>query len=492
VVVRVTQGRAAARKSGRIAGLVFALVWLSCAWFGSWEWNPNNATRMFAALSLVEQGDATIDEYAALTLDKAQFGAHSYSDKAPGTTLMAMPAIAIADRVSGQVAHDISIEMWHPATERFLKMRLRLATATTAALLTALAALALFDFGRTLGGSNGVGSDAAGVFAALGYGLGTPVWGWSTTLFGHAPVAALLVIATWAIWRGTEDARPSAGHAALAGGALGWTIVVEYPAAIPGIAIGLWALWRLRRWPLAESRNAILAAVAAGVVALIPLIAYNLLAFGTLFRLGYQGVVGFDGMKEGLFGLTYPKPWVLWEIVAGGKRGMIWVAPIALAGAAGLVAVIRDRSTRDLGILAASIVVLMFLYNAAYVYWDGGNSTGPRHAVPALGFLALGLPAIWRVARDVWAKAALVALLGASIGINLAIASAEIASGGKGDFPLWEDVVLHRFVEGELRTFPSEWSNWSTWQGLGLWAVLAGLVLAAILLLLRQEIDSTG
>ena len=60
------------------------LVWSSCAWFGSWEGNPNNATRLFAAISLVEDGDATIDEFSGLTIDKATFGGHVYLDKAPG------------------------------------------------------------------------------------------------------------------------------------------------------------------------------------------------------------------------------------------------------------------------------------------------------------------------------------------------------------------------------------------------------------------------
>ena len=43
---------------------LFLLVWFSCAWFGSWEGNPNNATRLFAAVSLVEDGELMRDRMA--------------------------------------------------------------------------------------------------------------------------------------------------------------------------------------------------------------------------------------------------------------------------------------------------------------------------------------------------------------------------------------------------------------------------------------------
>ena len=83
---------------------LFLLVWFSAAWFGSWELNPNNATRLFAAIRMVEDSTATIDPFAPLTIDKAQFGAHAYLDKAPGMTLMAMPAVAMTNAVMGDRA----------------------------------------------------------------------------------------------------------------------------------------------------------------------------------------------------------------------------------------------------------------------------------------------------------------------------------------------------------------------------------------------------
>ncbi|MGK6319052.1 hypothetical protein [Sphingomonas sp. DT-204] len=458
-----------------IGALLFALVWFSCVWFGSWEWNPNHATRLFAALSIVEQGDATIDEYQALTIDKARFGDRFYLDKAPGMTLMVLPAVAFADAATGQQAHDLSIQLYDPAFERFLRWRLRLAVATSVALLTALAALALFDWGGAIGGSTG-----AGLFAAIAYALGTPIWGWSTTLFGHAPVAALFVIAAWAAWRGSSGARVSTGLALLSGLALGWAVVVDYVAVIGGVAIGAWALWRLR--PYGFPIRPIVAALAGGLAALAVLAGYNLFAFHTPFRLGYQGVVGFEGMQQGLFGLTYPKPGVLFEILVGDRRGLMWVAPILVPAVIGCALMLRRRSTRDIGVLALAVAVLTLLYNASYAYWDGGNSTGPRHVVPMIGLLALGLAPLWGTAQS-RLKALLLAMLAGSIALNSVIASAEIMSGGREPFPLWSDVIRDRFLAGQLRTLPSEWFGWSVWSGYAAWWTVAALTAAGFAIL---------
>jgi len=468
------------RRRGRVAGLLFVLVWLSAAWFGSWEWNPNNAVRLFATLSIIEDGDATIDQFDGLTIDKARFGEHTYSDKAPGVTLMAIPAAAAVNAVTGVQSRDLSLSMYDAASGDFLKLRERAIAATTAAVLTAAAAVAVFALATGLGASLG-----AGVFAALAFALGTPMWGWSTTLFGHAPVAALFAVALWAAWRGTADARPSTGHAALVGGALGWAVVVEFSAVITGFAIGAYALWQLRRFAPRDRLRAGAAAAIPAALAAAVLVGYNLFAFGEPFRLGYQGVVGFDGMNQGLFGLTYPKRAVLWEITFGTRRGLLWVAPIVVAGLFGLILLVRERRTRALGVMALTGTLIVLLYNASYAYWDGGNSTGPRHMVPALAYLALGFAPAWCWLRSALCRAALAVLLTVSMVVNLVIASAEIATGGQDSFPLWSD-VFGRFRSGDLRTLPSEWFGWSPVGGLTLYLVVA----AGLLVMLESAVRS--
>ena len=462
-----------------VRALLFTLVWLSCAWFGSWELNPNNATRLFAALSIVEDGDATIDEFAALTIDKASFDGHAFLDKAPGVTLMALPAVALADWWTGETAHNQRLAWDDPLLARFLKLRTRIAAATGAAVLTAFAAVALFELGVAVGGTV-----AAGLVAALGYALGSTAWGWSTTLFGHAPVAALLLIATWAVHRGTAGGR-AWPHAALAGAALGWALVVEHSALLPGLPIGLLALWRMRGWPRDRALPAIAVALAAGTAALLPMLWYNLLAFGTPFRLGYQGVVGWEGMNQGLFGLTYPRPGVLWEVLVGRYRGMLWVAPLLALGAWGLFAG-RRGPARDLLLTAMAVAGVAFLYNASYFYWDGGNATGPRHAVPATGFLALGLAAAWRDAGRI-GRGVIAALLPVSAAINCVIAAAEITAPAGIPFALRDAVWRGRFVTGQLRTVPDEWFGWTPFAGLWIYLAVAVPLLAALLAVARRQ-----
>ncbi|WP_394653597.1 hypothetical protein [uncultured Sphingomonas sp.] len=467
-------------RTGQIAGLIFVLVWLSCAWFGSWEWNPNNATRIFATMSIVEDGDATIDQFDGLTMDKARFGDHVYSDKAPGMTLLAIPAVVVANAGSGTTSHDMSLSMYDGPSSDFLRLRVRLAAISTSALLTAVGAVAVFLLAVGLGATSG-----AGVFAAVAFALGTPMWGWSTTIFGHAATTALLAIALWAIWRGTDGDRPDAQMATIAGAALGAAVVIEFSALVTGFAVGGLALWRLRRFPAAEIRRIAIAAAIPALVALTVLVGYNLFAFGTPFRLGYQGVVGFDGMNQGLFGLTYPKPDVLWEITFGTRRGVLWVAPVAVVGLFGLALLARAPTTRALGVTGLAGVAIALCYNAAYVYWDGGNSTGPRHLMPAMAYLSLGFAPAWMWARTALWRDILSLVLAASVGVNLVIASAEIATGGRDDFPLWTDVFT-RFSNNDLRTIPSEWFGWSPAAGFWLYVVLAAGLSAALVRAVRS------
>lgn len=262
--------------------------------------------------------------------------------------------------------------------------------------------------------------------------------------------------------------------------------MIEHSALLFALPVAGFALWRMHGIARPEAVRTAVAAGVGGAAALLPFLGYNLLVFGTPFRIGYQGVVGWEGMKQGLFGLTYPKPAILAEIMAGTHRGIVWVAPVLLAALPGLWKLWR-RGRRDLAVLAIVGAAAAFLYNAAYVYWDGGNSTGPRHAMPAVAFLSLALPGAWigagRVGRGVLAL-----LLAGSAAINLTIAAAEITAAWSARNALVDGVWHERFLPGYLRTVANEFFGTTPWTGLGIWiAVAAGLFGALMLTLSRQS-----
>ncbi|HTG37972.1 MAG TPA: hypothetical protein VL973_04105 [Sphingomonas sp.] len=458
---------------------MFALVWISAAWFGSWHWNPNSAVRVFAAISLVEERDATIDQFEHLTIDKARFGPHFYLDKPPGITLLAVPLVALTNSITGDRSTGKVLTTQDKAFDHYIKLRQWVAAAFINATLLALAAVALMDIGRRV-----TGSVAAGAFAGLAFALGTPLWGWATTLFGHAAVASLLVIAVHFVLKGTSADRGRA-DALMAGGSLGLALLIEHSALLFAVPVGCWTLWRMRVLSPADAIRAAADATIAAAAALLPLLVYNMIAFGEPFRLGYEGVVGWEGMEQGLFGLTYPHLTVLGEILWGTRRGILWAAPVLIAAAPGLVAAWRGGA-RDVALLALTGAVGAFLYNASYVYWDGGNTTGPRHAMPAVAFLSLMLPFVWASAGQV-ARAMLACLLAASVAINMTIASAEITAPWSAQNALVDGVWRARFAPGYLRTIANEWFGLNPWMGLVIWAIVALLTLAGLLVAIARQ-----
>ena len=79
----------------RQAWLIAAFVFFSYAYFyGGGGWNQDS--RFDLVRAIVEQRTLRIDRYQDNTGDKAFFDGHYYSDKAPGTALLASPFVALA------------------------------------------------------------------------------------------------------------------------------------------------------------------------------------------------------------------------------------------------------------------------------------------------------------------------------------------------------------------------------------------------------------
>ena len=94
----------------RLSWGVFALLLFSFAYFyQAGGWNEN--TRFDLVRAIVDDHTLAIDRYHENTGDKASYGGHYYSDKAPGLSLFTVPLYAVVRLFRGVFAteHDFII-----------------------------------------------------------------------------------------------------------------------------------------------------------------------------------------------------------------------------------------------------------------------------------------------------------------------------------------------------------------------------------------------
>lgn len=365
--------------------VIAAVLFLSYAYFypaGGWSQN----SRFAMVRAVLERHTLQIDAYRAATGDLAIWRGHYYTDKAPGYSLLALGPVAAARGVARLVGVD-------PEGDRGIAWTSYVAGVATSGAFTVLAALALFCLVRRWGGSR-----RAAVFAATAYGLATPAWAYATLFIGHALTAGCLMLAYTAACSIEDDgsSRPYL-RAWIVGLACGWAVVTEFPAAVPIVLIVGLALLTARAELAGRSAGIAVRIVAGGLIPAAALLGYNWLAFGSPLRLGYSHEVDprYAAMHQGLFGISYPRLSVLGELLFGAYRGLLPLAPLMAAAPLGLALLARVERRRRPIWAAAAIAVYYFLLNASYHFWEGGWAYGPRHVVPALPFLALGLAPLW-------------------------------------------------------------------------------------------------
>ena len=380
---------------------LFVLLFVSYAYFyqaGGWTQN----SRFDLIRAITNEHTLNIDPFQYSTGDKAFADGHFYSDKAPGLAFAAVPVVALARPFLRAAGGD-------PETYAGLAFLSWLATVFTAGLFTALAGVSLFSLSLDLGASR-----SGALFAAIAFGLATPIWTLATIFIGHAFAAALLVFAFAAACRigsGVGDPahrRVDVWRGAFVGVCAGWATISEFPAAVPATLIAVLAAAQALRFNRAQATRIIGAMTSCALACAAVLMIYQYACFGSPFHIAYRSEEGvYVGMREGFFGVTLPRLVRLRRILFGEYRGLLPIAPVLAVAPIGLALIKR----RGVAVVASLIALYFILLNASYTYWEGGWSYGPRHASPAIPFLCLGLAALWtagfRAVR--WLLAALAA-----------------------------------------------------------------------------------
>ena len=307
--------------------------------------------------------------YHTLTLepnlfDRALFHGHTYSDKAPGISFLAIPAYEL-ERAAGiakaprdwELKGDLSLWLLRVLTSGVLFL------------------VAVFVVGR-LGEGLVAGT---GALTAATFGAATLAAPLAPTLFEHDAAAAFAIAAFAFAWLGRR-----APALAAAGLCAGTAVLFQYATGLIAVALGVYCVWRHRRRVGWYVLGVLPPAVALG--------AYNWAAFDSPFHLSYRYVANAytEQQHHGLFGIGVPTLHGLREALVG-NRGLLVFSPVVLAAAVGLVLLWR-RGHRAEALLAGTVSVLFVLLDAGYFLPYGGGTPGPRFLAPALPFLVLGLP----------------------------------------------------------------------------------------------------
>jgi hypothetical protein len=437
--------------------------------------DPNQHSRLFLSLSMLQRHAFDISDRHAFTIDKSFVGEAFYSDKSPGISFLAVPVLWLMQKLDAVVPFSASLPddwMW--------RGKLHVVSILLSGLSGVMATVFLDKAMRTMRAGR-----EARRWVVVAYAFGSILFPFSTVLFAHTFVAMLvnagLVIALQ-LRLAVSDKK-----VALFGAVAALSVVSEYPSVLLFLALGLYIVSGIRSLKVA-GRALLFASVGA-----LPLLVLHSLylraAFGGYLDLPYHHVyelVFRVHHDTGFLGINLPDPAALYGIFLSRYRGMFFLSPFFALTFLGLRTWHKNAELRAEFWLCVASLVLYTCFVSSYYAWDGGGSLGPRHFVPALGYLALPISRL-EFSRNLRILATLLSAIGiVSIGLGVVVLVHQSEGEVLLSDPLYQDIVPAFFCgEFALNTQdimvlgPRSDAAYSAGElfGLSKWVSLLGLLL---------------
>lgn len=357
--------------------LLFAIFLFSYSYFVHWIGGWNESSRLDLVYSIVERHSFNIDPYHQNTGDKAFFQGHYYSDKAPGLSFFAVPFYILIKII----AAGFKLPIVFNAPDSLIVFYLL--TLLTVGLPSALAGVLFYKFIGYF-----TDNKIFQLAASVGYSLCTLVFPYSTLFIGHQFSAALAFSAFFLAFYMKQKNFNKPLALFLTGFLAGYAVISEYPSVIIAVALFFYILSFLK-----AKKNIIFFILGAVSPALL-LMYYNRACFGNPFLLSYKFEASnpaFEGMKEGFFGITSFSFKSLYGITFGPYRGLYRTSPLLLLSIPGFYYFFRRKEYRPEFYFSLFVTSVFIVLNSSYYMWYGGATMGPRHIIPILPFMSLGL-----------------------------------------------------------------------------------------------------
>ena len=365
------------------------LIAIACAYLYIFPYFPrihsaNELPRVYLVRAIVEDGTVAIDSGVKAwgpTADVSPSGGHQYSNKAPGSSLLAVPAYAVAKAVASP---GLAGSLW--------------VCRVFAGILPALAFLWLL-----WGFLDRFAPDPAiRRLVVIAYALGSMAMTYSLLFYSHQ-LGAVCVGSAWILALDVADGRRG-GNAMVAAGALaGAALLVDYQAVFAAVPVAVLVVVRIRHWPRADLAKMISAAILGAAVPVMALLVYHDIAFGSPFRTGYDASESFAVYhQQGFLGITTLRSEAFWGSLFRPDNGLFALAPWLLLALPGAVVLWRrgERGDRGIVITSSAVVVIYVLFVSSINFWRGGWGVGPRYITAMLPFMLPAVAALLQHLKD--------------------------------------------------------------------------------------------
>ena len=379
----MTEGR---RQVVFFAGIA-ALLLYSFPYFEAIR-SANELPRVYLTQAIVDEGTFAIDSGVrrwGATADVSPAGGHHYSNKAPGSSFLAIPGYLALKGVKAVVGGEPSLaEMtW-------------VARVSTGVVPTLLFLRLFFQFLGRFVRDAGVRRLVVGAYA-----LGTMAMTYSVLFIAHQ-LSAVCIATGYILATRVVDDESDARWMFLAGLAAGMAPLVDYQAAFAGIPIAVYVVIRMVR-----RRQGIIAPVAwASAGAAIPvalLLIYHWKAFGSPWTTGYAASETFAHFHQrGFLGLDQFRVEALLGSMIAPDNGLLVFSPMVLLAVAGWAIMLKNPETRGHGALTLAIVLLYVAFISSLIFWRGGWQMGPRYITAMLPFAFIPVAVFAGAAERSW------------------------------------------------------------------------------------------